>query len=611
MNLAIKHRGPDDQGVFVEGPVGLGHLRLAILDLSPRGHQPMSYEHNGRKVWITFNGEVFNYQEIAEELKIKGYTFQSSCDTEVILAAYLEYGYDCARLFNGMFAFVIYDPQRGLLFGARDRFGKKPLKYYYQPGKEFIFSSELKAILAHSHVPRVIDKQAIDQFLTLQYVPQPHTGFQGIHKLPHSHYFVLDLRTKDLKIERYYDLDIVTKDEYTEGEWMAVIERELDRAVRLRLISDVPLGAFLSGGVDSSAVVAFMKKFTDKVKTFSIIFDEKDYDEAKYARIVSDQYHTQHTEFKVKSSDTIKYLEDLVIHFEEPYADSSQLPTFMLSQLTRKHVTVALSGDGGDEVFGGYDKHRRHAFFQRYGGVARAMKVFLPVVRWLRRWSVSSSLEKLEIFLATVDKDVAIRHYNYTSYFDEFTKHRMYRPEFAQAVAGQQNYFVKLLQGKDKAQEMDRMYYLDFNTYLVDDINVKVDMASMYHALEVRAPFLDYMLIDAVERMPWHLKTDALRGKKVLKKMLEKYLPREILYRKKHGFSIPIKHWLRDELKDYAQQLIFDPQGLVLQIFQREALEKLFKDHQRGADHASKIWALMALNIWHKKYFTTSEEGKV
>jgi len=590
MNKKIVHRGPDDQGVFVENGIGLGHVRLSIIDLSEKGHQPMAYEHKGRWAVITYNGEVYNFKDLRQELESKGYNFNSGTDTEVLLASYMEDGVDCIKKWNGMFAFVIYDPKKQILFGARDRFGQKPFKYYIDD-KQFIFSSELKAILEND-VKRELDIDAIDEFLTLQYVPAPKTGFKNIFKLPHAHYFRLDLKSKTLEINRYFDMDYSGKLSLSKKAWMNKIEDRLGEALRKRLIADVPLGAFLSGGVDSSAIVAFMSKYTDKIKTFSVSFDEKDFDESQYARIVAEKYKTGHTEFKVDSKDMLRHIEELVVHYEEPYADSSQLPTFILSKLTKQHVTVALSGDAGDENFGGYAKYVIHRWVLLAKWLLWLLKPFQFIIPG----------KKAKVLLRTLSMSIARRHYNFTNYFDEFSKAELYRDDFKDRLTKRPNTFEDICYGKN-LKKLDTVYYTDFNSYIPDDINVKVDMASMFSALEVRSPFLDYELVSLTAKMPYKFKTGFFQGKKIFRKMLRKYLPKNVLYRKKHGFSVPIKHWFRNELKDYIKKTVLDKNGIVLQVMKKEKVEELVKDHSKGHDNAKKLWTLMVLNLWHEKYF--------
>ncbi|MFH1590539.1 MAG: asparagine synthase (glutamine-hydrolyzing) [archaeon] len=608
MNDCISYRGPDDAGVYIDRGVGFGHRRLSIIDLSKAGHQPMTYTHGNRTVVLTYNGEIYNFKEIKEELLNKNYAFKSKTDSEVILASYLEWGVECLKKFNGMFAFVLYDKDKNILFGARDRFGKKPLKYYHDDDR-FIFSSELKAILTQD-VKREPDFTAIDDYLTLQYVPSPKTGFKGIYKLSPSHYFILNLTTRLLDVKRYWDLEYSQKLNISESQWLKLLENQLEQSVKKRLISDVPIGAFLSGGVDSSAIVAFMSKFTDKVKTFSIGFDEKDYDETKYARKVAKRYNTDHKEFTVKVNDMLKLIEKLVYQYEEPYADSSQLPTYMLAEFTRKHVTVALNGDGGDENFGGYDKYEKHLI---------AKRIFIPFNRTLASFfdfldkNIKSSLffHKVFLFLRTLRQPNWLRHLNYTHYFDTYTKNEFYKPEFKRKLGTHSSFFCfsDLMKRKKNVSYMDRIFYLDFNTYVPDDLMVKVDIASMANSLESRSPLLDHEFVSLAAKMPSTLKIRFGERKYIFKKMLEKYLDKDILVRRKKGFGVPIEHWFRKELKDYIRDNLLNKQGIVLNIMKIDKVKRLLTDHFRGKDNSKKLWTLMILNLWHERFFGGVKDG--
>ena len=599
MNTAVCHRGPDDHGVFLHGHVGLGHLRLAVIDLSSNGHQPMCYTHGGRTAVMIYNGEVYNFAELRDELEGKGYAFRSRSDTEVMLASYLEFGVDCVTRFNGMFAFVIYDLERNILFGARDRFGEKPFKYYLDD-ERMVFSSELKAVFA-AGVQRELDLDAVDDFLTLQYVPQPRTGFQKIRKLPHAHYFVLDIASRSMQITRYFDLDYSTKLELPEHAWLDRIDEALHRAVERRLIADVPLGVFLSGGLDSSMVVAAMHRFTKDIRSFSVSFAESAYDESPYARRVAAQYGTTHTEFRVSEPDLLANVDQLVYQYEEPYADNSQLATFLLARLTREHVTVALSGDAGDENFGGYDKHRMHVLVDRWRPLLQPMRALAPA---LDDALGNQQLHRLAIVLRTLNDPIATRHFNYTSFFDPWDKARFYTPETRERLAGRPpNPFLGLLDGR-QLDDLDRVLYLDFNSYVPDDLNVKVDLASMRSALEVRAPMLDHEFASLTAQIPWRLKTDSRHGKKLFKRLAERYLPQDLVYRRKHGFGVPVGSWMRGALKDLARTTILDEQGLVLHLMDRTQVARLFEEHQRGRDHGTRLWALLMLNLWHRRFFT-------
>ncbi len=589
MNKTISYRGPDDSGVYSDGPVGFGHLRLSILDLSPKGHQPMTYTHKGRTVVITYNGEVYNFLELRMQLQQKGYHFESETDTEVILAAYLEYGTQCVELFNGMFAFVIFDKEKQLLFGARDRFGKKPLKYYLDK-EQFIFSSELKAILTHP-IPREVDEEAVNEFLTLQYVPAPRTGFRDISKLEHAHYFILSLADGLFAKHRYFSLDYSQKISLSVSEWEDRIRSELTAAVSRRLISDVPVGAFLSGGIDSSAVVACMSKLCDQVKTFTISFKEQGFDESTYARTVADLYHTDHHEFEVGPKDLQSSIEDLIIHYEEPYADSSQLPTYLLSKQTRDYVTVALSGDGGDENFGGYTKHQ--AF------VALRKHPFL--VRLLQMTPAGLFPEKVQVVREFANASMTNQYFNLSGFFDEVSKRKLYarskhfllgRDRFAQELKHLSSYAIA-----------DQVMWLDFNHYLPDDLNVKMDMASMRHALEVRAPFLDYTFVSLMAQMPPALKISGGQGKKILRSAFAPLLPPGILNRRKHGFSVPLNIWFQGELFPYVSDHLRDKESVIYEFFDYDHIQEFIQRHLKYGRYGKRLWALLALDIWYKAYF--------
>lgn len=608
MNALLKHRGPDDEGVFIDGNVGLAHVRLSILDLSSRGHQPMMYESpHGRSV-ITYNGEIYNFQEIRADLQGKGYKFTSNSDTEVILASYMEYGYECVHKFNGMFSFIIYDIDNQIIFGARDRFGKKPLKYYIDDEK-FIFSSELKAILITQKIKRNVDFHAIDDFLTLQYIPAPKTGFKNIHKLTHGHYFTLDLRSRNFHIEKYFDLEYIPKLKMSDQEWIEAIEKQLKLAVEKRLISDVPLGVFLSGGLDSSIITAIMSKYIEKVKTFSIAFDEHSTDESKYSRRVAELYSTEHTELQVKSKDLLRCINDLVYQYEEPFADNAALATYILAKRARQDVTVVLSGDGGDEAFAGYNKYRVHLFVEMLKPLITILSSFEWLINVFNFVFKNQRIYLLSLALRTIRYSLGRRHYNYTSNFDEYTKKSFYRDEFKDCITNKHNPFEKCLEQKEMS-EIDKLFYLDLNTYLVDNNNVKVDIASMASSLEVRMPLLDYELVTLGARMYWRQKMSLHQGKKILKRVAEKYLPDDIVYRKKHGFGLPIKEWLRRELRGFAVKEIMDENGLVMKMLKRGKVAQLINEHMtERKNNASKVWTLLMLNLWYKKYFCNTEIG--
>ena len=596
MNDSMIHRGPDDGGIWIEENIGLGHRRLSIIDLSDAGHQPMVYDD----LVIVFNGEIYNFLDLRKELESRGYEFKSKTDTEVILASYKEWGIGCLDKFRGMFAFVIYDKSTNVLFGARDRFGKKPFKYYLDD-TTFIFASELKAILTQKEVKKEVDWKAIDDYLTLQYIPHPKTGFKNIYKLPHAHYFIFDRNSKKFEIQRYWNLDYSKKLNLSEKEWIELLEDALKESVRLRMISDVPLGAFLSGGIDSSAIVAFMSQFTDRVKTFSIGFDEKDFDETEYARMIAERYGTDHHELIVKSNDMIKYIEQLVYQYEEPYADSSQLPMFILSKFTRGYVTVALNGDGGDENFGGYDKYTIH-LFAKYIKKVPFKNLFLHSFKMLGK-------EKGYLFFKMLDQENWEQHLNYTNYFDTYSKQEFYTEQFKAKINNHDTheFFGCIMDDTNDLEYMDRIFYLDFNSYIPDDLMAKVDIATMANGLESRSPLLDHKFVELAAKIPSNLKVGFNKKKYIFKKMLEGYLDEDVLYRKKQGFAIPLKHWFRNELKDYIGDVLLDVNGLVLQIMKRKMVERLLEEHYNGKDNGKKLWTLMVLNLWYNEFFEHKE----
>jgi len=603
MNDALTYRGPDDSGLFVDENIGLGHQRLSIIDLSPAGHQPMFYDD----LIIVFNGEIYNFQEEREKLIEEGYKFKSKTDTEVILTLYKKYGKDCLKYLRGMFAFAIWDKKNKTLFCARDHFGKKPFKYYLD-SKSFIFASELKAILTLKKIKREVDWKAISDYLTLQYAPHPKTGFKNIFKLPQAHY--LEIKNGKIKIERYWDLNYSNKLDLTEWEWCEKLENKLEEAVKLRMISDVPLGAFLSGGADSSAVVAMMSKYTSKVKTFSVGFREKKYDELNFAKIVAKQYNTEHQELIIEPKDfNAGLIEKLVYQYEEPYADPSQLPTFLLAEFTKKYVTVALNGDGGDENFGGYDKYEKH-LIAKHLQLLPLKNQFSELASLIDKNIYSSFLlYKASLFFKTLNQKTWRRHLNYTHYFDTYIKEDFYTDDFKNILRDHSSFefFEKIVKNKNGLEYLDQIFYLDFNSYVPDDVMAKVDIATMAHGLESRSPLLDYKFVELVAQIPGNLKIRKMgrERKYIFKKMLKKYLPDEILYRKKMGFGLPIDNWFRNNLKDYIENNILDGGSLSRKIMKENKLKELLNNHfDRKRDNSKKLWALMVLNLWYRKFFS-------
>ncbi|TXH07765.1 MAG: asparagine synthase (glutamine-hydrolyzing) [Candidatus Moraniibacteriota bacterium] len=603
---AIRHRGPDDSGVYIspDHKVGLGHRRLAIIDLSPLGHQPMRYLD---RYEIVFNGEIYNFQEKRAALEKEGHTFASHSDTEVILALYDKYRENCVDHLRGMFALAIYDEQEQVLFCARDRVGKKPFKYYFDDNV-FLFGSELKAILTQPEYKREVDYEAIHHYLTLQYVPAPMTGFKGIKKLEPAHYLRLNLKTKELQKERYWKLDYSKKLNLSEAEWQKRILAKLEESVKLRMISDVPLGAFLSGGVDSSAVVTMMAKHSSKpVKTFSIGFKEDRYNELPYARLIANQFKTDHTEFIVEPQ-AIELLPMLVRQYEEPFADSSALPTYYVSKLTREHVTVALNGDGGDENFAGYSRYsafQASIFLERFTWLATTIGI--PCTRFLKNIFPTTLFDRMYRLTQSLSVDYRERYMGFTSYFTNEQKEKLYTNTFKQKITGANTYHLVAEQfmKSGSKNKTEQAVYADFALYLPEDLLVKVDIASMTVSLEGRSPFLDHEFLELTAQIPFDLKLKGLNNKKyILKKALAHILPHTILHRPKMGFGVPIDTWFRGELKEYAAKKLLQGHLVSRGLFKKEAIEDILHTHTTTQINFSPhIWALLTLELWFEEYF--------
>lgn len=599
----IKHRGPDDFGIELFGQAALGQRRLSIIDLSPAGHNPMSNEDG--TIWITFNGEIYNYLDYRDDLIKKGHLFRSHTDTEVIIHLYEEYGEACVEKLRGMFAFAIWDSTQEKLFIARDRIGKKPLKYYYD-SERFLFASELKAILADPTVPREVDEVAIHDYLTLQYIQHPATGFKGIYKLPPAHYMTVQKGKIDIK--RYWNLDYTHQLDMSESEWCEKIVEKLDESTKIRLMSDVPLGAFLSGGVDSSAVVAMMaRNSSNAVKTFSIGFNEASHDETEYARIVAKKFNTDHTEFIVDPK-SVDLFSKLAWHYEEPYADSSAIPTYYVSKLAREHVTVALNGDGGDENFAGYGRYPYYLLSQRYDKIPRWLikGMLIPGTNITKKIFKNVFFGRVSKFAKSLAQSPGYRYYNYICYFTNEEKYEIYTDEFRSRMATHDT--AKMLEQLSNESNgktiLDKILYTDFNSYLPNDLMVKVDIAAMANSLEGRSPLLDHEFLEMTAQIPASLKIKNGETKYIFKKALEGILPNEILYRPKMGFGVPLVHWFKKELKEYMYEVIMNGQGIKRGYFEPKQVKKLLDLHANtDADYSNHIWALIMLEHWFSAYF--------
>jgi len=603
MNAVQAHRGPDDSGIYCQGAVGLAHRRLSIIDLSPAGHQPMTNEDG--TIWIVFNGEIYNFQEHRSGLAGRGHRLRSHTDTEVILHLYEEHGVDCLEFLRGMFAFAIWDAPRRQLFLARDRLGKKPL-CYQQDAEAFRCASEAKAILQDPTVEARPDPAGISHYLTYGYVPSPGSAFQGMRKLPPAHYLVC--RDGRVEVVRYWRLRRDRKLERTEAEWCQEILARLEEAVRLRLVSDVPLGAFLSGGIDSSAVVAMMSHAAGVIKTFSIGFEEPEYDELRYARLVAERFGTDHHELVVRP-DASAILPKLTWHYDEPFGDSSAVPTYYVAQMTRRYVTVALNGDAGDENFGGYDRYVANllaASFDRWPGAG----LFRRAIRWgLHLWPRSgrrtSLLSRGRRFLDGLTEVPERRYARWFCHFYGDRKDELLSPEFRASLDGADalDLLLTAYRESDAPDFLDATLGVDAALYLPDDLLVKVDIASMAHSLEARSPFLDHEFMEFAATIPSDLKVRGRTKKYILKRALSDLLPHEILHRPKMGFGVPIDHWLRHELHDLAYDTLLGPRCLGRGYFRPETVQRLLDEHVRGrANWHYLLWTLLMLELWHRTY---------
>ncbi|HVF55397.1 MAG TPA: asparagine synthase (glutamine-hydrolyzing) [Pyrinomonadaceae bacterium] len=603
MNTAIYHRGPDEDGVYLNGGVGLAMRRLAIIDLAG-GQQPIPNQDH--TAWIVFNGEIYNYRELREQLEKLGHQFHTNCDTEAIVHAYDEYGSDCPKHLRGMFAFAIWDERRGELFLARDRVGKKPLLYAYVNGK-LIFGSEFVALLEHPDVSRDINHEAIHHYLSFMCVPAPLTIYRNVHKLEPGHSLRLT-RAGDIKIERYWQPDFSKKlklDEEEAGERAIEILRE---AVRVRLMSEVPLGAFLSGGIDSSAVVALMSEVSSEpVKTFSIGFEEQDFSELHHARRVAEHVGAEHHEFIVRP-DAMEVLPTLVEHYGEPYADSSAIPTYYVSRETRRHVTVALNGDGGDECFAGYERYAAMKLAERFRkvpgvlreGVIRQAVELIPTSEFRR-----SRVRSLKRFLHAASLPPVPRYLRWVSQIDAETKQELYTDEFQREVGGHDpaQWLAPWFAQANGAGVVDASLLTDTMTYLPNDLLVKVDIASMAVSLEARSPFLDHHVIEFAASLPENFKLRGLTTKYLLKRVLKKILPTENLTRSKMGFGVPIGHWLRGEMQGFLRETLLSEKAGRRGIFKPEAVGRMVEGHTSGGrDHTHQLWTLLMLELWFQRF---------
>jgi len=604
----LEHRGPDDEGYFIgtsnngqPAGIGLGIKRLSIIDLET-GHQPIHNEDE--KIWVVYNGEVYNFQELRAETERKGHHYYTKSDTETIVHLYEDYGADCVKYLRGMFAFGLWDGHRQQLFLARDRLGQKPLVYTLHRGN-LIFASEIKSILEYPDLKREVNINALHYYLTYQFVPSPLTMFEGIKKLPPASIMTCD-REGNIEIERYWTPIYKNKLKLDEEEYCSRILDLLRESTKMRLISDVPLGAFLSGGLDSSAVVGMMSQLMDKpVKTFSVGFDEQSFSELHYARFVADHFRTEHFEFIVKPN-VIEILPRLIWHYNEPFADPSAIPTYYIARETRKYVKVALNGDGGDENFAGYDRYKANKLSNYYTKIPKFIRevVIKGLIRNLPESTKRKDLiRRLKQFVQASSFSPERRNVKWHSFFDDQEKQDLYSEELRNRFKNFDsfNYMTDVFDQSDAEEFLDKILYTDIMTYLPENLLVKMDIATMANSLEARSPFLDHKLIEFTAQIPSNLKLKGFTSKYILKRALKNLLPRKILHRDKMGFGLPIGEWFRRELRSYVQAVLLDKRCIDRGYFKKDAIQQLLDEHISGRmDHGYRLWILLNLELWHR-----------
>lgn len=605
----MKHRGPDSEGLWMDETVALGMRRLSIIDLHT-GEQPVYSED--KSVVVVMNGELYNFREVRADLEKRGHNFETQTDTEILPHLYEEYGEAMLEHINGMFAFALWDKRRKKLLIARDRFGEKPL-YYGVFGGKLIFASEPKVLLANSAVKAEINLDALRQYLSFDYVPAPNSIYKNIHKLPAAHF--LTVETGEIKTRRYWNLSWKKEPEKNGNGNSSSFEKSAEElrelladAVKMRLISDVPLGILLSGGVDSSTVAAFAsQQATEKIKTFSIGFEEDSFDESKYARLVAKHLDTEHYEDKLSVEKAADLISEIGDWLDEPLSDGSLIPTFLLSRFVKKHVTVALGGDGGDEIFAGYPMYYGHKMARVYEAIPRVLRSGLiePVINSLPVSTSNLSFDyKAKRFIRASKYDLVTRHHSWFGSFSiDEQKQLLSKDVLAQTSEDIYKDAKELLKLTDAKNDIEKMQFLDLNFYMAEDILTKVDRASMAVSLEVRAPFLDPRIAEFAAKIPLEYKLKGSNGKRILKKAVEPFLPKEILQRPKKGFGIPIAEWLKGRLNPLMHDLL-DVKRLREQgLFNAEFVQKIIREHETGkASHHKQLWTLLVFQFWFDNF---------
>jgi len=621
MTEVLTHRGPDDFGAYTSAlktqsaagtspGVALGHRRLSIIDVAG-GHQPMSNEDES--IWIVFNGEIYNHRDLRRRLEGAGHQFRTHSDTEAIVHLYEDEGLAFLQHLDGMFALAIWDGRRRRLVLARDRLGKKPL-YYRAEADRLLFASELKSLLEVPGLERSIDPRALDEYFTLQYVPHPRTILRGFNKLPPAHYGVFQDGT--FRTERYWKPDFNLEIERPLVEAAAELRELLTKSVEARLEADVPLGAFLSGGVDSSLIVGLMQQLSrERVKTFSIGFPVAAFDESQYARQVAERLGTDHHEFRVEPS-AIEVLEKLVWHYDEPFADSSAIPTYYVSKLTREFVTVALTGDGGDELFGGYDRYqavRLASYLDHLPGALKALLARPGQAGWGQGRPQRSLLRRLGRFSEALSFGPQRRYLEWVSMFNEARRGELYSDELIGQLPDHDpfEFLADAFRQVNRRDPVTAASLVDLVTYLPCDLLTKVDIASMANGLECRTPMLDHRLVEFAAALPVRYKLQRGRGKRILQVAFPELLPESVTRRPKMGFGVPLAQWFRGELREYAHDVLLDERARSRGYFREGAVERLLAEHDAGAfDHGYRLWGLLVFELWHRTWLDGHNRAK-
>ena len=599
MNDSIQHRGPDDDGYYQDEQASLAMRRLSIIDLHT-GQQPISNETGD--VWVVYNGEIYNFKDVRAELERRGHAFKTQTDTEVIVHAYEEYGDACVGHLNGMFAIALWDARKRRLFLARDRVGIKPL-YYWAGRDKLVFASELKALILHPDVPRKINLDALDIFLTLEYVPAPYTIYENIFKLLPGH--TLTVENGETKIRQYWDVPYQPISQ-SEAECTETLSGLINEAVKIRLMSDVPLGAFLSGGIDSSTVVGYMSRnMSEPVQTFSIGFEDDTYDEVPFANAVAKHFGTNH-HVEVLNPDIATLVEQLVPHHDEPFADTSIFPTYLVSKLARQQVKVVLSGDGGDELFAGYDTYIAEKLDRYYGRLPGALRQrMLPrFAEWLPPQPAKKGLiNKVKRMVEGGALDPSLQHTRWMMFLNSSEKNDLYRSDLRATMNDNltANYLGNYFEKANRFDSLAQQQYVDIKTYLADDILTKVDRMSMATSIEARVPLLDYHIVEFAMNLPPHMKLNGSRTKSILRNAVKHLVPELVLEKPKQGFSIPMKHWLRTSLKPMMLDLLSKDSLHTHGYFDHQVVSNWIQEHLGGrVNHSHRLWSLMVFEMWRR-----------